>query len=310
MKFLRLILAIQILFLLPLVVSAKEKDSPFAAWTLPGGRIAYLTPNDETKLRVVDSKGEYLGSYIHEVGDGGMLMPWDMVGSPDGWLFILDRMKAVVNVYDEDFEYKYSIGEKGSGQGQLKSPQALALDSYGFLYVANNGNNTIEKFNVDSKHAGTLRPESGEGVGTEFKYITAIAATPDGKLAVAVDADDPILRRKVFVYNREGDLFGAIEMLKWGGQGRFTDLFVDEDNTLYLVDSPGESGEYAGTVWHINKDGSLIKMYEAYDSGYGRYYSPLRVLVRSGQLYIFCVEKRCLVYSLEGAYLYSFGLEN
>jgi hypothetical protein len=308
MKSLRIILAVSILLLIPISGSAADKTTPFAAWTLPGDRLAYLTPNDETKLRVIDSKGKFLGSYIGEVGKGGIIMPWDMAGSPDGWLFILDRMKAKVNVYDDNFEFQYSIGEKGSGQGQLKSPQAIALDSYGFLYVANNGNNTIEKFNVEGKHVGTLRPESGEGVGTEFKYVTAIAATPDGKLAVAVDADDPILRRKVFVYNREGDLFGVIEMLKWGGQGKFTDLFIDRDDTLFLVDTPGDTGAYPGSVWHINKDGTLIKMYQAYDPGFGRYYSPLKVLVSDGELFIFCVEKQCLVYSLDEGYLYSFGI--
>ena len=287
---------------------ASGTGGPFAAWALPKGQFAYITPNDEDKIRVIGSDGMLKGQYITEFGKGGLVMPWDMVGSPDGWLFVLDRMKAHVNVYDEDFDYQYSIGEKGSGPGQLKNPQALAIDAYGFIYIASNGNNRIEKFDYEGKHIASLQPEAGEGVGTEFKYITTMAATPDGKLAVGIDADDPLLRRKVFIYDRQGELFATLEMSKWGGQGRFSDLFIDEDNTLFIVDSAGESGAYPGAIWHIDKDGNLIRKYEAYDSDFGRYYSPVEIIVRNSRMFIFCAENKCLVLSLDGGFLYSFGL--
>jgi hypothetical protein len=46
----------------------------------------------------------------------------------------------------------------------------------------------------------------------------------------------------------------------------------------------------------------------AYDSDFGRYYSPVDVIIRNSRMFIFCAEQKCLVYSLDGAYLYSFGL--
>ncbi len=308
MRLFSYIAVLSILLSATVCASTGKSAKPLAAWALPGGKIAYLTPSAEKKIRVVDARGNYIGQYIGETGKGSILMPCDLVGSPDGWLFVLDRMKATVNVYDEDFDYKYSIGEKGTDRGQLKSPQALAIDGYGFIYVASNGNNRIEKFDSEGKHIATLEPEQGEGVGTEFKYVTAMAATPDGRLAVAVDADDPQLRRKLYLYDYKGELAGVLEMVKWGGQGYFSDLFINDDGTMLLVDSPGMSGAYPGSIWHIDKDGNLIRKYEAFDSDFDRYYSPVDVLVKDGQMFIFCSEKKCIVYKLGGGFLYSFGL--
>ncbi len=289
-------------------VTAKTSSKPFAAWPLPDGEFAYLTPHDETKIRVVDGRGKWQGSYIKETGKGGILMPWDMVGSPDGYLFVLDRMKTKVNVYDYNFKYQYSIGEKGTGYGQLKSPQALAIDARGFLYVANNGNNRIEKFNIEGEHKGYLEPYSGEGVGTEFKYITAMVVSPHGELYVAVDSEDPSVLRNVYIYDTNGDLSTTIIVMKWGGSGSFVDLFLNEDNSLLIVDSPSSSGGFAGAVWHVDSDGTLLGKYEPYDSDFDRFYSPVEVIVTEGKMFIFCAEHKCLVYNAGGGFIYSFGL--
>jgi tripartite motif-containing protein 71 len=300
------ILIIILLSVIP--ASAKKVDKPFAAWPLPDGLFAYITPNDETKIRIVDTQGMWKGSHIKEVGTGALLMPWDMVGTPDGWLLVLDRMKATVNVYDEDFDFQYSIGEKGTGDGQLKSPQALAIDARGFVYIANNGNNRIEKFNSDGDHVAYIEPQSGEGVGTEFKYITAMVASPEGKLYVAVDSDDPSVMRNIYIYDGSGDLQGKFLTAKWGGQGRFSDLFLNADGTLLVVDAPASTGGFAGAIWHVNPDGELMRKYEAYDNDFDRFYSPVEVIMRDGRMYTFCAESKCLVLTSSGGFLYSFGL--
>lgn len=302
-----IIIAILVL-LLSAPLAAKSSNKPFAAWPLPDGEFAYLTPNDETKIRVIDGRGKWQGSYIKETGKGGILMPWDMVGSPDGYLFVLDRMKAKINVYDYNFKFQYSFGEKGTGYGQLKSPRALAIDARGYIYVANNGNNRIEKFNIKGDHKGYLEPLSGEGVGTEFKYITAMVVSPGGELYVAVDSEDPSVLRNIYTYNTNGDLTGTIKIMKWGGSGKFVDLALNEDNTLLIVDTPSTSGGFAGAVWRVDSDGVLLGKYEPYDSDFDRYYSPVEVILYDGMMYIFCAENKCLVYDASGGYIRSFGL--
>ncbi len=307
MRFFAFAIFIAAFFAISLPISAKGNE-PFAAWPVPGGGFVYITPNDETKLRVVDNMGKLMGSHVKEIGTGSMLMPWDIAGTPDGRLFVLDRMKATVNVYDEDFDYQYSIGEKGEGYGQLRSPRAIAIDARGFIYVASNGNNRIEKYDLEGNHKGTLEPESGEGVGTEFKYITAMAAAADGRLFVAIDSDDPSALRNLYAYNENGDLVSSMQTLKWGGEGTFNDIFVLDDGTLLITDTPGSKGGFAGAVWHVDPAGGLLGKYEAYDGDFDRYYSPVDVQVRDGKMYFFCAEKKCLVFDSAGGFLYSFGL--
>jgi hypothetical protein len=135
-----------------------------------------------------------------------------------------------------------------------------------------------------------------------------MVVSPYGELYVAVDSEDPSVLRNVYMYDTEGDLVTTIKIMKWGGSGRFVDLFLNEDGTLLIVDTPSSSGGFAGAVWHADIDGTLIGKYEPYDSDFDRYYSPVEVMVTEGNMYIFCEEHKCLVYDASGGFIYSFGL--
>jgi DNA-binding beta-propeller fold protein YncE len=55
------------------------------------------------------------------------------------------------------------IGSRGAGEGQLERPTAVAADNEGFLYVADSGNNRIQKF--DSAKASSSSPGASSGPG-------------------------------------------------------------------------------------------------------------------------------------------------
>ena len=52
---------------------------------------------------------------------------------------------AEVNV---SFRYEATIGGRGSGQGEFLEPEALALDMTGSIFVADTGNDRVQKLSA------------------------------------------------------------------------------------------------------------------------------------------------------------------
>jgi len=74
------------------------------------------------------------------------------------------------------------FGSNGTGDGQFQSPQGIAIDSSGNIYVADKNNNRIQKFNssgVFQSKFGT----SGSGT-TQFDGINKIAKDSSGNIFI------------------------------------------------------------------------------------------------------------------------------
>jgi len=69
-------------------------------------------------------------------------------------------------------------GAAGSGAGQFNYPQGIAVDFYENVYVADTGNNRIQKFD---SHGNFLHQWGSQGFfNGQFRQPTAIAADPRG----------------------------------------------------------------------------------------------------------------------------------
>jgi RHS repeat-associated protein len=81
------------------------------------------------------------------------------------------------------YERKLEFGKEGSGSGQLKKPMGIAVDSSGDVWVADTGNDRIDKFSP----TGTFLKSVGkEGTGElDFKEPKGIAIDSEGNVFVA-----------------------------------------------------------------------------------------------------------------------------
>jgi len=81
--------------------------------------------------------------------------PSAVIVAPNGDIFVADghggNTNARIVKFDKDGKFIKTWGTKGSGDGQLNVPHALAFDSKGRLFVADRGNNRIEIFDQDGK---------------------------------------------------------------------------------------------------------------------------------------------------------------
>jgi sugar lactone lactonase YvrE len=141
-----------------------------------------------------------------------------------GVLFILIFYSYAVSGSDI-YSYVGQWGSGGSEDGQFKSPDIIAVDSTGNVYV-HDDYNRIQKFTSDGVFI-----TKWEGQGKEPNYITGIAFDRDGNVIVSV-------LYRIQKFSPDGTL---IE--EWGtmgeGDGEFVgidDIAVDNTGNIYVAD--------------------------------------------------------------------------
>ncbi|MDR0908477.1 MAG: 6-bladed beta-propeller [Spirochaetaceae bacterium] len=103
----------------------------------------------------------------------GFDRPYDMVRADDGSMYLSEYYGGRISVLDSDGIWQRYIGTKGVQKGQLSGPSYLALDSQGYIYVVEYGNNRISKFAPD----GTFINTFGQDIFTSPTGIVAANGT-------------------------------------------------------------------------------------------------------------------------------------
>jgi hypothetical protein len=167
-----------------------------------------------------------------------------------------------------------TIGSRGDGPGQLRSPIDVATDGAGNVYVLDSLLARVEKFSS----AGSFLTQwgtAGSGDG-QFTAPTGIAVDGAGSVYVA-DAGNNRIER----FSSNGDFLG-----QWGGQDVFftTDLLhvaADAAGNVYVVDPDQAS------VKHFSSDGTLLASWGGEGSGDGEFERPRGIAVDdAGTVYV------------------------
>ncbi len=95
-----------------------------------------------------------------------------------------------------------TLGEPGSGPGQLAEPRGLAADARGNLYVADTKNNRIQVFDANGQFVRSFGT-AGSGDG-QLKEPCGVAVNPDGSVIVADTWNHRIAR-----FGADGSWLGA-----------------------------------------------------------------------------------------------------
>ncbi len=72
--------------------------------------------------------------------------PVSLAIGPSGFLYVLDRHRRDIAVYDKNGEFKYHFLRKGITRGRLYYPIALRFDPWGRLCVVDEGNARVEVY--------------------------------------------------------------------------------------------------------------------------------------------------------------------
>ena len=77
-------------------------------------------------------------------GPGQFRLPRHICALPDGNLCISDSVNQRLQIVNSEGVFQYSIGEPGSGTGQLRGPCGVACEG-GHLFVVEGGNHRVQK---------------------------------------------------------------------------------------------------------------------------------------------------------------------
>ena len=121
-------------------------------------------------------------------------------------------------------EYLRAWGVKGDAPGQLKDPTTINTDSFGDVYIADAGNQFIEKF--DSKGKALLSFQEGA-----LKHPQSIALDSGGGIYVT----DPV-RSSVFVFFPEGDRYRELRLKTKPGNENQLSIAIGDDGRVHVLD--------------------------------------------------------------------------
>jgi len=159
--------------------------------------------------------------------------------------------------------HAFSFGSSGSGNGQFNHPADVARDATGNLWIVDQNNRRVHKFNAQGEFISKFG-SSGTGNG-QFDRPTAIAIDPKGNLWIA-DAGNNRIQK----FNDKGEYLS-----KFGSYGSGNGAFNSPEGIA--IDSLGNvwvSDTSNNRVQKFSEAGAFIKVVGSKGSGAGQLSEP------------------------------------
>ncbi|HEU5254278.1 MAG TPA: amidase domain-containing protein [Solirubrobacterales bacterium] len=195
-----------------------------------------------------------------------------------------------------------TFGANGSGTGQLKSPADVAIDAQGDVWVADKGNNRVQKFSATGQFLAKFG-STGTGNG-QFSSPAAIAIDPKGNIWVADKGNGRVQK-----FNAKGEYLAQFGS-KGTGNGQFASggpegIAIDPKGNIWVSDT------YAGRIQKFDENGTFLKVVGSAGTGPGQLGEPTGIDIGpGGKVWVADWENhRVSVFSEAGEFVKQFGSE-
>lgn len=205
--------------------------------------------------------------------------PTGVAVGPDGNVYVVEvASRTRISVWTPTGRFVRAFADRGQGEGQLSSPDQIALDAQGAVYVADGGNNRIEKFSAQGQYVASIGKGAFTAADDQLSDPKGVTIAPDGTLW-AVDE----LYRRVQHYATDGRYLGGFGR-EGDGPGEFSapGSITATGDALYVTDR-GNS-----RVQRFTLDGTFVKQVGGTPgSGDGQFSHPQFVAADcAGSLYV------------------------
>lgn len=215
----------------------------------------------------------------------GLETPIATAFGPAGKLYVLEEVGDRVRVFGADLEPLASLGA-----GHLRSPQGIAVDAQGRVYVSDGARSQVLRFDPDSE---TPTPFGSFGAAPGQLNQPRGLAFHAGQLAVADTGGS-----RVVLFSASGAAAGVI------GRDHLqhpVDVAFDSEGHLAVLD--GER------IHLFDGDGKHLRAFGAWGAFPGLLSSPSGLACFGERFYVCDTENhRVQVFDAEGSVLYSWGL--
>ncbi|HSS31992.1 MAG TPA: 6-bladed beta-propeller [Solirubrobacterales bacterium] len=198
--------------------------------------------------------------------------------------------------------YVSSFGSAGAGNGQFSHPGDIAVDGTGNLWVVDENNNRIEKFNAAGAYL-TKFGSSGTGNG-QLSRPTALAIDSKGNVWVTDAAN-----KRVQEFNEKGEY-----LTKFGSSGTGNGQFSGAGPEGIAIDSKGNiwvSDTSASRLQEFNSSGTFLKVVGTKGGEPGQLSEPTGIDISPANN-VFVADwanSRVEVYNEAGEYIRQFGTQ-
>ena len=217
---------------------------------------------------------------VNDVPEGrGFWNPVDLAIAPDGRIYVQNRGPAGgsrVSVCNLAEDYLDEFASYGTGEGQMTLPTAIALDSGGRVYVAD-----------EHTHSVSVFTDSGEFV-SRWGYHGSGPGMLNGPAGIAIDADDTVYltdqyEHRVQQFTTDGEYIqGWDEMGSANGQLNMPwGISLDSGGNVWVADWRNDR------IQKFASDSIFLATYGETGEGDGRFRRPSSVAVdTSGYIYV------------------------
>jgi sugar lactone lactonase YvrE len=200
---------------------------PYGIVADPAGQI-YVADTQTGKVSIFGQDGKFIKYFA----DGSFKGPAGLFIFDDQ-LFVTDLNNSNVSVFKLDGTKVLEFGQKGSGEGQMLSPNFVTATK-DFIYVSDTGNNRVLQFDRSGKYLKTNIGDVAEGEKTVFTNTRGVIVDERGVLYVVSN-----LTNTVFGFDDKGK-----RLWTFGTLGQENDqfylpngLFIDTQGRIYVADT-------------------------------------------------------------------------
>ncbi|GEM_PF-3360568 len=209
----------------------------------------YASDLNNARVQIFSRPEVYLGN-ITLAGATPFQSPYGLATDAQGALLVTDQNNHRVAKFDSAGAYIWSIGGRGTGNGQFQFPRDVCADDSDNLYVLDTGNHRVQKFDPNGVYLGQW---GGRGTASgEFDTPYGLAVA-QGSVFVADS-----FNRRIQKFSDTGVFSGS-----WGGFGTGSvpgAIAADASGNVFVLKSDG-------VVHKFDSEGLLLSTWGDGDIG-------------------------------------------
>jgi len=272
---------------------------------IDGMGYVYVVDSGNNRVQKFNSNSEFItkwGTLGH--GNSEFNNPSGISVSNNFDVYVSDTLNYRIKKFDKNSKFVLQWGSQGAEDGNFfiendSNFQGIAVDDNGNVYVADSGNNRVQKF---TQQGAFICKWGNKGYGNgEFIHPTHIET--DSNNFVFVFDNDFLGSQRIQRFDINGVFLSSVNSVDLNNSVRINGLALDAMSNIYISDV------YTGCVKKISTEGDLLLKWGTDGSGNGQFFKPAGIAKDNvGNIYVSdSLNHRIQKFSPDGEFLAKWG---